>query len=130
VTRVVVAAAILDDARRVLACRRSRPPELAGQWEFPGGKVEPGETEPAALRRECREELGIEITVGDAVGEAVLPRPGWVLRVSLVRILTGEPAATEHDALRWLSAAELYDVPWLPADLPIVDALAHRLNSE
>jgi 8-oxo-dGTP diphosphatase len=128
VTGVVVAAAILDDAGRVLACRRSMPPELAGQWEFPGGKVEPGEDEAVALRRECREELGIEVAVGDALGEAVLPRPGWLLRVRLARILTGQPAPLEHGALRWLAADELADVAWLAPDVPIVDALKRYLD--
>src|SRR3954470_21931599 len=65
--RVIVAAAIVTDGR-VLACERSAPPEVAGRWEFPGGKVEPGETDQQALVRECAEELGVRVEVGGRVG--------------------------------------------------------------
>ena len=68
--RVIVAAVIITDGR-VLACERSAPPEVAGRWEFPGGKVEPGETDPQALARECAEELGVRVEVGDRVGPDV-----------------------------------------------------------
>jgi len=126
--RVVVAAAIIDGGR-VLAARRAYPPELAGGWEFPGGKVEPGEDERCALRRECREELGIEVAVGEPLGEADLDRPGWVLRAWLATIDAGTPVAAAHDALRWLAPAELDDVAWLAPDRPIVDSLRQYLNA-
>lgn len=127
--QVVVAVALLDDLDRVLACRRTEPPLYAGRWEFPGGKVEAGEDEQIALVRECREELGVEIEVGQALGEAVLDRPGWVLRVWFGRVLSGTPAALEHDAVRWLAADELDDVPWLPADVDLVAELRRRLEA-
>jgi 8-oxo-dGTP diphosphatase len=126
--RVVVAAAIIDGGR-VLAARRAYPPELAGGWEFPGGKVEPGEDERCALRRECREELGIEVAVGEPLGEADLDRPGWVLRAWLATVDAGTPVAAAHDALRWLGPAELDDVAWLAPDRPIVDSLRQYLNA-
>jgi 8-oxo-dGTP diphosphatase len=126
--RVVVAAAIIDGGR-VLAARRAYPPELAGGWEFPGGKVEPGEDERCALRRECREELGIEVAVGEPLGEADLDRPGWVLRAWLATVDAGTPVAAAHDALRWLAPAELDDVAWLAPDRPIVDSLRQYLNA-
>jgi 8-oxo-dGTP diphosphatase len=116
---VVVGAAIVRDGR-VLAARRSAPPELAGQWEFPGGKVEAGESERAALVRECREELGVDIEPGERLAEATI-RPGLVLRLYRATLLTGEPAALQdHDELRWLGADELDSVPWLPADRPLL----------
>ncbi len=124
--RVVVGAAVVRDGR-VLAARRSAPPELAGGWEFPGGKVEPDETDAEALARECREELGVEIAVGalltvTPVGER------YELRVHLADLLVGEPTAlVDHDALRWLSARELDDVTWLPADVAAVEALRRVL---
>jgi 8-oxo-dGTP diphosphatase len=125
--RLVVAIALLDDARRVLAARRTSPPAYAGMWEFPGGKVEPGEGELAALARECREELDVEIEIGSFLGQADLASPGWRLRVWFGRILAGTPRAVEGGELRWLSVAELDDVSWLPADLPLVEAMRGRL---
>jgi 8-oxo-dGTP diphosphatase len=126
---VIVAAVMVID-ERVLACERSRPPETAGWWEFPGGKVEPGETDQAALARECVEELGVRVEVGARVG-ADVPLPGGsaVLRVFTVRLLDGVlPRPLEHAALRWLGADELDSVPWLPADRPIVAELPALLR--
>ena len=122
--KVIVAAAIITDGR-VLACERSAPPEVAGRWEFPGGKVEPGETDEQALARECVEELGVRVEVGARIGPDVsLAHGRAVLRVFVVRLLDGdEPRALEHTAMRWLSANELDSVHWLPADKPIVAAL-------
>lgn len=120
--QVVVGAAVIRDGL-LLAARRSSPPELAGGWELPGGKVDPGETEAQALARECREELGIEIAVGVRVpGEWVL-RPGLILRVYLVALVAGEPAPLEdHDELRWVDPGAVADLAWLPADVAAVEA--------
>src|SRR3954468_18040154 len=95
--KVIVAAVIITDGR-VLACERSAPPEVAGRWEFPGGKVEPGETDEAALARECVEELGVRVEVGDRVGPDVpLAHGRAVLRVFAVRLIGGDvPRALEH----------------------------------
>ncbi|MDT3441248.1 MULTISPECIES: (deoxy)nucleoside triphosphate pyrophosphohydrolase [unclassified Pseudofrankia] len=125
--RLVVAVALLDGQRRVLAARRTSPPAYAGMWEFPGGKVEPGEDELEALERECREELDVQIEAGPVLGQVELASPGWRLRVWFGRICSGTPRAVEGGELRWLSVAELGDVSWLPADLPLVDALRRRL---
>ncbi|TDC68213.1 (deoxy)nucleoside triphosphate pyrophosphohydrolase, partial [Micromonospora sp. KC606] len=118
--RVIVGAAIISGGR-VLACARSAPPEVAGRYEFPGGKVEPGESEVAALVRECAEELAVRVAIGDRVGGDVRMAHGRsVLRVYTARLLHGdEPRALEHSAMRWLSATELDSVIWLPADAPI-----------
>lgn len=124
--KVVVGAAIVVDGR-LLAAQRSNPPELRGRWEFPGGKVDPGEDERAALVRECAEELGIEIVVGRRVG-GDWPLPGGhVMRVWLAGIKAGIPYPHEHLALRWLKRHELYEVDWIPADLPIVSAVERML---
>ncbi|MEU6861179.1 (deoxy)nucleoside triphosphate pyrophosphohydrolase [Glycomyces sp. NPDC046736] len=126
--RVVVGAAILD-GRAVLAATRAYPPELAGLWEFPGGKVEPDETEEVALRRECREELGVEIEVGERVGGDLPTMNGrYLLRVYLASIVSGEPKPTEHAELRWLEADALDSVPWLPGNRPAVEALREVLR--
>ena len=127
--RLIVGAAIVVDGR-VLACERAEPPEMAGGWEFPGGKAEPRESDVDALVRECEEELGVRIEVGEQVGVDVPLAGGTsLLRVYLAR-LVGEarPQPIEHSALRWLAAGELDDVPWLPADAPIVAALQPLLS--
>ncbi|MGW2782047.1 (deoxy)nucleoside triphosphate pyrophosphohydrolase [Streptomyces populi] len=119
---VVVAGALVRDGR-LLAARRSAPPDLAGRWELPGGKVEPGETPERALVRELREELGADTRALERVpGEWPL-KPGYVLMVWAARLLPGsaEPAPLEdHDELRWLTPEEIWDVDWLDQDVPAV----------
>jgi len=126
----IVVGAAIRDGRRVLAAARAYPPELAGLWEFPGGKVEPGETETEALMRECREELGVAVTVGGRVGGDLATGDGrYLLRVYFAELVAGEPHAKEHAELRWLAPAELDSVPWLPGNRPAVDALRDLLNA-
>jgi 8-oxo-dGTP diphosphatase len=128
---VVVGAALLDHHGRLLAARRSAPSALAGGWEFPGGKVEPGEGDLEALRREIREELGVEIDVQERIGGDWPLTPGLVLRLWTAMVSSGVPAPLEdHDELRWLEPDAWGSVEWLPADWPIVAALAeHRGQS-
>src|SRR3954471_13766540 len=107
-TVIVVGAAILD-GHRLLAARRAEPPELAGGWELPGGKVEVGETDVDALVRECREELAIEIYPGVRVGgDWAMPRDA-VLRVWTATVAVGTPLALEHSEVRWLGRGHWYD---------------------
>ncbi|NBE95770.1 (deoxy)nucleoside triphosphate pyrophosphohydrolase [Nonomuraea sp. KC401] len=126
-TVVVVAAVIAAPGGRVLAAQRAEPAALAGGWEFPGGKVDPGEDERAALVRECREELGVEIAVGERVGGEWPLSPGYVMRVWLCSLASGVPEAKEHLALRWLGPGDYYDVEWLDADLPIMKTVENLL---
>jgi 8-oxo-dGTP diphosphatase len=123
----VVGAAVLRDGR-VLASRRTEPPRLAGLWEFPGGKVEPGEDDVSALVRELREELRVEVEVGERLGDDLPIGATAVLRVYVCRLLAGEPALVDHDEHRWLGADDLLDVPWIPVDLPLVEQLRSRLR--
>ncbi|MDP9117245.1 MAG: (deoxy)nucleoside triphosphate pyrophosphohydrolase [Actinomycetota bacterium] len=126
--QTVVGAAIVH-LGRVLAARRSAPAELAGEWEFPGGKVEAGESDEDALVRECREEIGVEIAVGRLLG-AGRTAQGLTLRVYLAEHLVGFPEAlVDHDELRWLGPDQLDTVRWLPADLPFVAAVKASLSS-
>jgi 8-oxo-dGTP diphosphatase len=118
--RVVVGAVLRDASGRVLAARRERPPG----WELPGGKVEPGETEPAALVRELREELDVTVEIGDRIGPDVPIGPDLLLRAWTAVLIAGEPVALEHAELRWLAEDELDSVAWLPADRPVVAVLA------
>lgn len=122
----VVGGAVVRDGR-VLACRRTQPAHLAGLWEFPGGKVEAGESDEQALVRELDEELGVRATVGARIGPDLALGDTAVMRVYLVAV-EGEPVAHEHDAMRWLSADELDDVPWIPADVPVLSVLSDQLR--
>jgi 8-oxo-dGTP diphosphatase len=131
VSPVVVGAAIVRDGT-VLAARRAAPPELAGRWELPGGQVEADESEVAALRRECREELGASIRVGARLGPdlRLSPTSGRLLRVYLAALEPGsaEPAALEHAELRWVGPVELDGLDWLDADRALLPDLAAALR--
>ncbi|MEU7858951.1 (deoxy)nucleoside triphosphate pyrophosphohydrolase [Nonomuraea sp. NPDC049141] len=127
-TVIVVAAVIVSSDGRVLAAQRAEPPTLAGGWEFPGGKVDPGEAEIEALIRECREELGVTVSVGARVGGDWPLSEGYVMRAWLARVVSGVPEAKEHLALRWLGPGEYYDVAWLQADLPLMNAVEDLLR--
>ncbi|GEC05860.1 DNA mismatch repair protein MutT [Streptomyces spinoverrucosus] len=130
--RIVVVGAALLDGGRLLAARRSAPTELAGRWELPGGKVEPGEAPEAALVRELREELGVETeAVRRVAGEWPLRSP-YVLQVWTARLLAGSPepkALQDHDELRWLTAGTLWDVEWLEQDVGAVREVARVLDA-
>ncbi|MCW2792360.1 MAG: hydrolase [Nocardioides sp.] len=120
--RSVVGAAILRGGE-VLACRRTTPAAAAGRWEFPGGKVEPGEGPEAALIREIAEELGCEVVVtGWLPGTAPIGTT-HELTVATARLVSGEPEPHEHDAVRWLAADDLEEVDWLEPDRPFLPAL-------
>ncbi len=131
----VVGVAILDDLEQpelLLAARRTQPAHLAGQWELPGGKVEPGESWRQALHREIDEELDVRVRLGRFV-TGPLPDGRWqlsprhVIAVWLAQIVDGVPVPREeHDALRWLPREELAALPWLGGDRPIIEAIAAR----
>jgi 8-oxo-dGTP diphosphatase len=117
-TQIVVAGAVIRGST-VLVAQRGRPPELAGRWELPGGKVAPGETERDALARELAEELGLlvgDVAVGDRLGADIVLNDATTLRAYRVRLVRGEPRPHDHLALRWVTSAELRDVDWVPAD--------------
>ncbi|MGB5798261.1 MAG: (deoxy)nucleoside triphosphate pyrophosphohydrolase [Mycolicibacter algericus] len=128
-TQIVVAGAVIVGSA-VLIAQRRRPPELAGLWELPGGKVMPGESEPAALVRELAEELGLDaaaIMVGERLGADVVLNPQMTLRAYQVSLKCGEPRPDDHQALRWVTAVELRDVDWVPADRAWLADLARAL---
>ena len=125
--REVVGVALLDGGR-VLAARRAFPAHLAGSWEFPGGKVEPGEDPDATAVREIAEELGcgIEVT-GWLEGESQI-QPSLSLRVATARLTEGDPVPAEHGAVRWLRADQLGAVAWAEADVPFLAAVRDLLD--
>jgi 8-oxo-dGTP diphosphatase len=124
--KAVVGAAIVRDGR-LLAARRPETSSAPG-WEFPGGKVEEGESASEALVREIHEELGCTIEVGEFFEARVPVGPDLVLSVAPSRIIAGEPIPHEHDAIRWLCRDELDQVEWLPADRPFLDAVRGLLS--
>ncbi|MGW0735136.1 (deoxy)nucleoside triphosphate pyrophosphohydrolase [Streptomyces sp. NPDC002851] len=131
--RTLVVGAALCAAGRLLAARRSAPPEHAGRWELPGGKVEPGELPEEALVRELREELGVTVEPLERIpGEWPLGGTGYVLQVWTAKLRSGDVSDVrpleDHDALRWLAPDEVWDVDWLEADRPAVAEAAHRLT--
>lgn len=130
---VVVAGAVLREGR-VLIARRAAPAELAGFWELPGGKVEPGEDDAAALARELDEELGLAVVVGGRIGPAVPLGPGRDGGPRELRLYAAEPAVacrqiqrTVHTDARWVAAGELGDIEWAPADRILIPHLRKRM---
>ena len=136
----VVGAAILRP-RLCLVARRAEHVRSPGCWEFPGGKVEPGEDARAALVREIHEELDIEIEAGDFLGRGLAALPGRfpeemrrtpertiALDVYACRWLSGTLKLTDHDAVRWIQASQVDQLLWAPADVPILDTLREVLS--
>lgn len=129
---LVVGAAIVDGAR-VLVARRGPAMSAPNRWEFPGGKVEEGESQAEALRRELREELGVDAAVGEHVGtgRARSERGDTiVLEVYRAELRAGRPTPREHAELRWVSASELDGLRWADADVPVLPAVAALLGAE
>lgn len=124
----VVAAVLYDASGRVLIAERPAGKRHAGFWEFPGGKLQPLETENACLVRELREELGIEAQHAQPLMMLQHAYPDRTVHLSVwvVERYQGEPQGREGQALQWLSVAELATVNLLPADWPIVETLRRR----
>lgn len=119
----MVAAVISDDEGRVLACRRAPHKSLAGLWEFPGGKVEPSETDQQALTREIHEELGVEIEVGDYLATSVNKAGDLDIELLAFRasLVGGDVVkSSDHDKFLWLKGENLEHLEWAPADVAFV----------
>lgn len=123
----VVAAVIMKESR-VFATQRGYG-EFKDGWEFPGGKVEAGESPEQALRREIREELEVEVNVGDLIDTIEYDYPAFHLSMKCYActIAGGSPHLLEHEAARWLSADQLDSVAWLPADITLIPKIAGLL---
>lgn len=125
---IEVVGAVIVDGDKVLCALRSQAMALPGMWEFPGGKIDPGETPEAALAREIEEELGCRITVGEPVAECTYAYPHVTVRLVTYRaqIVSGEPHPAEHERLGWFNFSELEALPWAPADLPTIAELTRE----
>ena len=126
-----VVAAIIFDGGKLFATQRGYG-AWRDYWEFPGGKIEPGETPQEALAREIREELDTVVSVGDFLCDVEYDCPEFHLSMKCYRcgIVSGEPKLLEHEAARWLGREELQDVQWLPADLQILPVIQKNWPAE
>ena len=122
--RIAATAAVIEDDGLVLAARRAGG-HLDGHWEFPGGKIEAGESPEACLARELQEEFGITVDVGQFIAENVHDYGEKVVHLMAysVRHLAGDFRLTDHDQICWLPRAELHSIKWAPADVPLVEAV-------
>ncbi len=119
-----VTAAIIERDGRYLLARRKPGGLRGGRWEFPGGKLEPGETDEQALTRELHEELGVSCTVGRPEPFVIHDYPDIAVELRPYRVtITGEPVAHEHEALAWIHRKELLDVELCDADIPIAQRI-------
>ena len=126
---IEVVAALLCREDHFLICRRPAHKARAGLYEFPGGKVEPGETPEQALQRECLEELSIATEIGSSVADVYHSYPDLTIHLTLytATIPTGEPQAVEHDDLQWITADQLDGYPFCPADIAFHDAIRNLM---
>jgi 8-oxo-dGTP diphosphatase len=125
----IVVAGVLISGSSLLVAQRARPPELAGLWELPGGKVAAGESDAAALARELHEELGVEVAVGSRIGVDVALNATTTLRAYRVTQTGGTLHPNDHRALRWVGVGELAGLPWVPADREWLGELTRALLS-
>ena len=126
--QIEVVAAIIRKGNTIFATQRGYG-EFEGMWEFPGGKIETGEAPEAALTREIREELDVEISVGNLLTTVRYDYPSFrlVMHCYWCHIISGIPQLLEHKSAQWLTASELYAVEWLPADIEVVSLIQETL---
>lgn len=122
--KISVVAAVIMDGKKIFATQRGYG-EWKDWWEFPGGKIEQGETLEQALQREIREELAAEIAIVDKLITVEYDYPSFHLTMHCFRcgIVSGNLTLLEHEAARWLTVSELRSVKWLPADLEVIKIL-------
>ncbi len=128
----IVTAAVVEAEGKVLIARRRSGGMQAGKWEFPGGKLEPGETPEECLARELLEEFGIEAEIGEFVGSSVYRYDHGAIELLAYRVarVSGEFTLHDHDEIRWVRPAQLNAFDFAPADWPIVRRLMEQVSSQ
>ena len=123
-----VVAALIWDGDRFMICQRPAHKARGLLWEFAGGKIEPGETKQQALVRECREELGVTVAVGDVFMDVVHEYPDITVHLTLFNssIASGVPQKLEHNDIRWITAKEIPEYDFCPADVEILARISER----
>lgn len=121
-----VVGAVFHDGERFLACRKKPGKPLEGHWEFPGGKIEPGESPEQALAREIREELNLIAEVGQKVTTTTYEYDFATIELTAFycTLVDGDLRLTDHDATKWVTSTEAAHLTWAPADIPAVEAIA------
>ena len=127
-----VVAALIWENDKFMICQRPVTKSCALLWEFVGGKVEKGETKKQALKRECMEELGIELDVGDIFTEVIHEYPDITVHLTLFNatISRGTPQKLEHNDIKWISPSEIPDYNFCPADVEILDKITQLQKGE
>ncbi|MBD8500437.1 (deoxy)nucleoside triphosphate pyrophosphohydrolase [Paenibacillus arenosi] len=128
----VVGAVIINEREEILCALRSMKMSMPGYWEFPGGKIEPGEDHQAALVREIKEELLCDIEVGEFITDIVHEYPAIKVRLITyeAKIICGVPVATEHEKLEWIARNDIRNLHWAPADIPTIDILCRDVSGQ
>lgn len=123
----VVGAVMVNGKDEILCALRSPDMSIANHWEFPGGKIEQGETKEQALMREIQEELGCKIDVFEPVEDTTYEYDTFIVRLEtfMAKVVSGKPTASEHAELRWVKRSDLGELTWAPADIPAVEKLVN-----
>ena len=128
---IIVTAAILENGSKVMIAKRKEGKHLAGFWEFPGGKIEDGETAENCLRRELKEEFSIEVEVMDYIGESIFEYPGQRIKLLAYtgKIIQGEIKLHDHEKVEWVKPEEISEYKMAPADIPLIGLYDKKRNS-
>jgi 8-oxo-dGTP diphosphatase len=129
--QIHVVGAVIVNEGKILCAQRGENQSLSLKWEFPGGKIEAGETSQEALKREILEEMNCTIKIGDQIEHTIYEYDFGVVHLTTFycKLIEGTPILSEHAAIRWLQAAELDSLDWAPADIPAIEKIMSQRNS-